>query len=211
MNTDQLIDKTLTASEFFLLSIPKKRFDYDSWTINDRFMKFSVDLVLITYLNLINREYIKVEETTTPLKLFGFISFTKRMYKLTLLKKVSEIDNMGWLEGLFFKYMENKHQVVFTDIIYVIFKETFEGQSRMTNPGKRFLLEVLKHQRLNLFHVEHVQKLFSYVVKISQNTNHRLDLQEPLFHLNTIRLEERQLNSLRMQIKSQLEKFQDLD
>jgi hypothetical protein len=208
---DQKIDDTLIVSETSLAFIPKNKFHVTSWYIFDEFMDYATDVFTTTVASLIKNGYIRIrEEEVKILKTFGIVISTSVDYLIQLAKNPSEKYLVGWLEERIFEQFKYSNLNKLDEIIYGVLNEMFDKDHNLTNPGKIFTLEVLKHQRLNLFEFNQKENWISNSVTMWYNKNSINHFKPRLFKVGDFNIKEIEIMILRKIIKTQFGKFQNL-
>jgi len=205
-------DNDLIASELFLIFAPRNNFTVNSWILFDDFMHYATELLTISIINLIKNGYMVIEkEKKNSLSFFGKTILTQINYSIQLVRKPSENSVIGWLEEKFFtkfKYPSNNY---LGPIIYETLNEIFDGNHKHTNPGKVLTLELLKHQKLNLYQFDHKKNFFSNKVKFWYNSQLGNKTTPKLIRLDDLDFKQFEIKGLKRVIKSELTKFQNLD
>jgi hypothetical protein len=209
--TDQP-DNALLTSEISLVFAPKNNFTVTSWIIFDDFMHYATEVLTISLINLIKNGYMAIEkEETYSFKFLGKSIFTQINYSIQLIRRPSENSVIGWLEEKIFAQFKNAGNNDLGPIIYETLNEIFDGNHKHINPGKVLTLELLKHQKLNLYQFDHKKNFFSNKVKFWYNSQLSNDTTPKLIKLNDLDFKQFEIKELRRVIKSKLTKFQNLD
>jgi hypothetical protein len=209
---NQNIDNTLIVSETSLASIPRYKFHINSWYLGDDFMIYGTDVFTITVANLIKSGYIRItKENVKTYKAFGIAIWTNADYLIQLSKRPHDSYLIGWLEEKILEQFKYSNLNNLDLIIYDVLNEMFEGNHNLTNPGKCFVLEILKHQRINLFKFKHKKSWISNSVALWYNENSINQVKPRVFKVGDFNLAEIEISMLRKIINAQFKKFQNLD
>ena len=202
----------LIASETSLVFAPKNNFTVNSWIMFDDFMYYATELLTVSIINLIKNGYMVIEkEETNSFKFFGKSIFTQINYSIQLIRRPSENSVVGWLEEKIFAQFKYAGNNYLGPLIYETLNEIFEGRHNHTNPGKVLTLELLKHQKLNLYQFDHKKNFFSNKVKFWYNSQLSNSTTPKLIRLNDLDFKQFEIKDLKRVIKSELTKFQNLD
>lgn len=202
----------LIASEISLGFAPKNNFTVNSWILSDDFMHYAIELLTVTMINLVNNSYMVIEkEETNSFKLFGRSIFTRINYSIRLIRRPSENSIMGWLEEKIFAQFKYPGKNYLGPIIYETLNEIFDGNHNHTNPGKVLILELLKHQKLNLYQFDHKKNFFSNKVEFWHNPQLSNNTTAKLIRPDDLDFKQFEINDVKRIIKSELTKFQNLD
>ena len=205
-------DSDLIASETSLVFAPRKNFTVNAWILSDDFMHYATELLTVTIINLIKNGYMVIEkEKKNSLKFFGKTIFTQINYSIQLVRRPSKNSVIGWLEEKFFAQFKYSGNNYLGSIIYETLNEIFDGNHNHTNPGKVLTLELLKHQKLNLYQFDHKKNFFSNKVKFWYNSQLSNNTTPKLIRLDDLDFEQFEIKDLKRLIKSELTKFQNLD
>ena len=205
-------DNDLIASEISLVFAPRNNFTVNSWVLFDDFMQYATELLTISIINLIKNGYMVIEkEKTNSLNFFGKTILTQINYSIQLVRRPSENSVIGWLEERFFAQFKYSSKNYLGPIIYETLNEIFDGSHKHINPGKVLTLELLKHQKLNLYQFDHKKNFFSNKVKFWYNSQLSNKTTTKLIRLDDLDFKQFEIKDLRRVIKSELKKFQNLD
>jgi len=208
----QKIDDTLIVSETSLAFVPKNKFHVDSWHIFDEFMDYATDAFTAIVANLIKNGYIRInEEEVKTYKIWGIVISTSVSHLAQLAKKPSEKFLVGWLEEKIFEQFKYSNLHKLDAVIYGVLNEMFNGNHKLTNPGKVFTLEILRHQRINLFEFDYKKNWISDSVTFWYNKGSIQHVKPRLFKVSDFSLEEIKTTMLKEIIKTQFNKFQHFD
>jgi hypothetical protein len=206
------IDPSLLSSETSLAYIPKEKFELDSWHFLDDFMNYAIEVFSVTVASLIQHGYLQI--TNKHLKTSTFLGIpisTKIDYEIQRTPSSVEEYVIGWLEERIFyrfQYAQTNH---LSKLIYEILNEICRGEQNNPNPGKIFILEIIKHQRLNLYDYHQKANWFSnrIVIKLNQSAWDQIRL-TPITK-DDLNLPEMDFVVLQKIISRQLNRFQNLD
>jgi hypothetical protein len=201
---------SLIVSESSLAYIPKNKFNCGSWSILDRFMDYATDVFTVTFESLIKNGYLRIEnKEVKTFKIFGIVVWTRVSYSIRLVRSPSEKNLLGWLEGMIFEQFKYTNLNNLDEIVYSVLNIIFDKDHQLTNPGKIFTLQILKHQRINFYKFNQVRGWTNSVtVWRSENANYQFKL--GLLNISEYRLEGIERYQLRRIINAQFNKFQDL-
>ena len=207
MNTQP--GESLLFSERTLAAIPKKKFHLDSWSSIDLFMDFATELFALTVRELITHGYLKiVEEHKTPIRLLGIRISNRIDYVIHRLPKSTKGITVGWLEEKILDQLKSPQTKQLKTIAFEVFSAILHDKDSYINPGKVFLVELLKHQKLGRFRIEEKNTLLSKQITIIPNNPLPGNGKEPAIYVNP---SNQQFVQIIDSISSQLYRFQDLD
>ena len=192
-----------------LAFVPKDRFHLNSWHLNDGFTSYCIDVVTNTIINLIKSRYIEIVVTSKPFQLFGITLFERHKYSAILSKKPPNGFTIGWFEEKLFEHCNYISYKSLDATLYELFNDIFDGNQRLTNPGKVFTLELLKHQRMNLFEFKCTKSWILDRVTLWYNQQPMYVIKTGLPQLNGC--DDLEMKKLRKVVSRQLSMFQDLD
>ena len=95
------------------------------------------------------------------------------------------------------------------EIVYSVLNIIFDKDHQLTNPGKIFTLQILKHQRINFYEFDQVTGSTNSVT-VWRNENAGYQFKLGLLNINEYKLEGIERYRLRDIISSQFKKFKDL-
>ena len=212
LSDKQKIDDTLIVSETSLAHIPRNKFQVNSWHIFDEFMSYAVDVFATTMANLIKNRYLRImEEEIKEFKPLGITISRNVDYPMQLSKKPSKEFIVGWLEEKIFQQFKFSNINKLNTIIYEVLNDVFEDNHNLTNPGKVFILEIIKNQKINLYEFNHKKSWITSSVTIQYNQNIVNQIKPRLYKIEDFSLIEIDVRILKKIISSQLNKFQNLD
>jgi hypothetical protein len=212
LSDKQKIDDTLIVSETSLAYIPRNKFQVNSWYIFDEFMSYAVDVFATTIANLLKNRYLRImEKEIKEFKPLGIPISRNFDYLMQLSKKPSKEFIVGWLEEKIFQQFKFSNINKLNTIIYEVLNEIFEENHNLTNPGKVFILEIIKNQKINLYEFDHKKSWITNSVTIRYNQNFVNQIKPRLYKIEDFSLNEIELTILKKIISSQLNKFQNLD
>lgn len=206
---DVTTDGSLLFSEHALAAIPKKKFKLDSWSSMDLFMDFAAELFGLTIKGLINRGYLEIhEEQNIPVKFLGMKVSNQVEYLLQRLPKTTQGLIVGWLEEKILNALKSPQTSSLKAIAFTVFSDILRGKGSYINPGKVFIYQLLKHQKLDRFRVAEKRTWLSKQIIITPNTALPTDEKERTIYVNPAN---EQFVQIIETIGSQLRRFQDLD
>jgi hypothetical protein len=207
---EKIENDSLIVSESSLAYIPKNKFNSDSWSILDKFMDYAIDIFTITVESLIKNGYLQIEKKEVKtFKIFGIGVWTRVSYPNRLVKNPSEKNLVGWLEEKIFEQFKYAKLDNLDKIVYRVLNIIFDTDHQLTNPGKIFTLQILKHQRINFYEFDQVTGWTNSVtVWGNENANYQYKLGS--LNISEYKLEGIERYQLRDIISSQFKKFQDL-
>jgi hypothetical protein len=207
---ENIENDSLIVSESLLAFIPKNKFTSDSWSISDSFMDYAINVFTVTVESLIKNGYLRVEKKEVkPFKIFGIVVWTRVSYPVRLIKNPSEKNLVGWLEEKIFEQFKYANLNNIDEIVYRVLNIIFDKDHQLTNPGKIFTLEILKHQRINLYEFDQVTG-WTNRVTVWRNENASYQFRLGLLNISEYQLEGIEQYQLRDIISSEFKKFQDL-
>lgn len=212
LSDDQKIDDTLIVSEISLAYVPKKKFRVNSWGISDEFMNYAINVFTTTVASLIKNGYLLIkEEEIKSFKILGVPFWTNLNYQIQLTKKPAEKYVVGWLEERIFEQFKYSSHNYFDVIINGVLNEIFNQDHNLINPGKVFTLEILRHQRINLYEFNYENNWISDSVTLWYNEDSYNHIKSRILILDDFCSDDIEKNKLREVIGSQFKKFQNLD
>lgn len=203
--------KSLLFSEHALTAIPKKKFKLDSWSSLDLFMDFAAELFGFTVKELIAHGYLKITESEKiPIKFLGMLISTRTELLIHRLPKSTKGLTVGWLEEKILDALKSPQTSLLRTIAFTIFSDILHEKDTYTNPGKVFLYELLKHQKLKRFKVEekNIPLSFSKQIIITANDPNYDSQKERHIYVNE---SNHQFIAIIEIISSHLYRFQDAD
>ena len=205
-------DNDLIASETSLVFAPKNDFNVNSRIMFDDFMPYATELLTLSIINLTKNGYMVIEkEETNSFKFLGKSIFSQINYSIQLIRWPSDNSVIGWLEEKIFARFKYSRNNYLGPIIYETLNEIFDGKHNHTNPGKVLTLELLKHQKLNLYQFDHKKNFFSNKVKFWYNPQSSSNTKPKLIRLDDLDFKQFEIKDLKRVIQSELTKFQNLD
>lgn len=209
MSLNKNPDETLLFSELALAAIPRKKFKVDSWSSLDLFMDYAAELFGWTVNMLIQHGYLQlVEEQKTPIRLLGIRYSTKIDYLIHRQAKSTKGITIGLLEEKILNQFKSPQTNRLSQLAFLVFSDILQDKDSYINPGKVFILQILKHQKLNRFLVEEKSTLLSKQIIVTSNTPALDDGKERSIYVNPAN---KQFVKIIEIIGSQLRRFQDLD
>lgn len=206
---DVTTDGSLLFSEHALAAIPKHKFKVDSWGSLDLFMDFAAELFGLTIKGLIHHGYLEITaEQKTPVKFLGIRFSSKTEYLVHRLPKTTKGLTVGWLEEKILNTLKSPQTNQLTTIVSQVLRDILHDKYDYTNPGKVFLLELFKHQKLDRFLVEEKKTLLSRQIIITPNTAIPDDGKERSIYVNPANEQFVQIIAI---VSRELLRFQDLD
>ncbi|WP_294677070.1 hypothetical protein [uncultured Fluviicola sp.] len=117
---------------------------------------------------------------------------------------------VGWLEEKVLEALKSPQTSLLRTIAFTIFSDILHEKDTYTNPGKVFLYELLKHQKLKRFKVEekNIPLSFSKQIIITANDPNYDSQKERHIYVNE---SNHQFIAIIEIISSQLYRFQDAD
>lgn len=97
------------------------------------------------------------------------------------------------------------------NFIHDTLDHVFNGKKDYSNPGKVLILNIIEHQKLNLFKYSKINSLFTNYTLIDLNRSTLKEINPQIHKLEDFLLPEIEISLLRKSIKKQLIKFQYLD
>jgi hypothetical protein len=169
----------LLFSEISLNNIPDRKFSLHSWIIGDKFMKFSIELVTKTLLNLFQEKQIELDFVYEDFKLFNVKILTIK--KTFIISKFHTIDShdLGWLEKKILDVFAISKRLPLNAVVYDLLESIFSKGNKFTNPGKILLCEMLKNQRLHLFNFDQISSWLNISITITNTINNSLFFYNP--------------------------------
>lgn len=199
----------LLFSEHALAAIPKHKFQVDSWSSLDLFMDFAAELFGFTVKELIAHGYLKITESEKiPVKFLGMRISTRTELVIHRLPKSTKGLTVGWLEEKILDALKSPQTSSLQTIAFTVFSDILRGKDAYTNPGKVFVYQLLKHQKLDRFRVTEKKTWFTNKIVITPNTAIPDDGKERSIYVNPAN---EQFVQIIETIGSQLRRFQDLD
>jgi hypothetical protein len=169
MSFNKTPDKALLFSEIALAAIPKKKFHLDSWSSLDQFMDYAAELFGFTLKELLNHGYLQIVETQkAPVKFLGIKISHQIDYLIQRKPKSTEGLTIGWLEEKILDEFKSPQTKQLTSIAFKVFSDILHDK-RYINPGKIFLYELLKHQKLDRYRVEEKKTLLTKQITVTTN------------------------------------------
>lgn len=202
---------SLIVSESSLAYIPKNKFNSDSWSILDRFMDYAIDVFTITVESLIKNGYLRIEKKEVKtVKIFGIVVWTRVSYPVRLVRNPSEKNLVGWLEEKIFEQFKYANLNNLDEIVYRVLNIIFDKDHKLTNPGKVFTLQILKHQRrINFYEFDQVTG-WTNSVTVWRNEHASYQVKLGSLNISEYKLEGIERYQLMDIVSSQFRKFQDL-
>jgi hypothetical protein len=212
MKGEQKIDDTLIVSETSLAYVPEKKFHVNSWHIFDGFIDYAIDVFTTTVASLMKNGYLRIkEEEIKSFKAFGVSIWRNINYQIQLTKKPSEEFIVGWVEERIFEQLKYSTHNYFDVIVNGVLNEVFDKNHNLTNPGKVFTLEILRHQRINLYEFNYENSWISDSVTLWHNKNSFTHIKPRVLTLVDFSSDEIEIIKLRKIIASQFRKFRNFD
>lgn len=202
---------SLLFSEYALAAIPKHKFKLDSWSSLDLFMDFAAELFGFTVKELIAHGYLKITESKKiPVKFLGIRISTRTELLIHRLPKSTKGLTVGWLEEKILEALKSPQTSLLKTTAFTVFTDILHEKDTYTNPGKVFLYELLKHQKLRQFKVEekNIPLSFSKQIIITANDPDYDSQKERRIYVNE---SNHQFIAIIEIISSQLYRFQDAD
>jgi hypothetical protein len=212
MKGEQKIDYALIVSETSLAYIPTQKFHANSWYIFDGFMEYAIDVYTASVASLIKNGYLRIqEEEIGSFRALGFTIWKKINYQIQLTKNPAEEFVVGWVEEMIFKRLKYSTHNYLDVIVHDVLNEIFNEDHHLTNPGKVFALEILKHQRINLYEFNDESGFFSNSVIVWHNNDSFTHIKPKVITLLDFSSEEINIIKLRKIIGAQFRKFRNFD
>lgn len=208
MPTDKQPGQNLLFSELMLAAIPAKKFNLDSWSSIDRFMDYAAELFGFTIKKLIDHGYLKITESEKiPVKFLGIRISSRTELLIHRLPKTTKGLTVGWLEEKILNTLKSPQKNQLKTLAFTIFHDILCGKDTYTNPGKVFIYELLKHQKLDRFRTEEKKTLLSKKITVIPNEAISSDKDSHIYvhPSNSLFIE------IISAISSQLHRFQDSD
>lgn len=206
---DVTTDGSLLFSERALAAIPKHKFQVDSWSSLDLFMDFAAELFGLTIKGLITQGYLEIsEEQKTPVKFLGIKVSSRVEYLVHRLPKTTKGLTVGWLEEKILDALKSPQTSSLKTIAFMVFSDILQGKDAYTNPGKVFVYQLLKHQKLDRFRVAEKKTWLTKKIVITSITPLPDDGKGRSIYVNPAN---KQFVQIIATIGSQLRRFQDLD
>jgi len=203
---------SLLTSEILLLQIPRAKFNADSWQICDEFMNFAVELISSTFVSLISSGYLFIlEKERKPFKALNLTIWTNEKYLIKLQEKPREAEFTGWFEDKIFKQFTFSNSCYLDKIVYNVLNDILNKNHNHINPGKVFLLEIVKNQKLNILKFNQTTKWFSNYITIALNNNLETNFKKHQLRTDNLNLMDNEILFIKKTVKKQLNKFQNLD
>lgn len=207
---ENIENDSLIVSESSLSYIPGNKFNSDSWSILDRFMDYATDVFTITVESLIKNGYLRIEKKEVKtFEIFSIVVWTRVSYPIRHIRNPSEKNMVGWLEEKIFEQFKYTNINNLDEIVYRVLNIIFDKDHQLTNPGKIFTLQMLKHQRLKFYEFDQVTG-WTNKVTVWRNENANYQFMPELLNISEYRLEGIERHQLRDIISKQFKKFQDL-
>ena len=166
----QKLEDSLLVSELLLGYLPADQFQVDSWQTFDKFMSYAVELLTISFLNLVKTGYIHIIGAhRKTIKLLGFTIPLHKDYLIRLKSKPSNGVIMGRLEEKLIEHLISSDQVKLSSLLFVTLQDIYESDRNFTNPGKMLVLRTLQHQQLDLYKFSQDKNWFTNRVTVIFN------------------------------------------
>ncbi|GAB2666907.1 hypothetical protein GCM10027036_20620 [Flavihumibacter cheonanensis] len=205
-------DTSLINSEISILLIPHTKFNPDSWHLYDPFIKFAVDVLGISIASLVACKSLNlITEATDQFSLFGRSILKSTNHLVELEKWPTQEITMGWLEEVMIDQFKLSPVLNMNIFIHDTLDHVFNGKNDYSNPGKVLILEIIEHQKLNLFKYSKTNSLFTNYTLIDLNRSTLKEINPQIHKLEDFFFPEIEISVLRKKIKKQLIKFQNLD
>ncbi len=209
MSPDKNTNENLLFSELALAGIPKRKFQLDSWSSLDLFMDYAAELFGFTFKMLIRQGYLEIiEEQKTPLRFLWIRYSSKSDYLIHRKPKSTKGIEIGWLEEKILNAFKSPQTNQLSRIVRAILDDILREKSTFINPGKVFILQLLKHQKLNRFRVEEKNTLLSKQILITPSDSQKESLTEGQIYIHAA---DEQFIQIIQIISGKLHLFQDLD
>lgn len=207
---ENIENDSLIVSESLLAYIPKNKFNAGSWSILDKFMDYAIDVFTATVESLIKNGYLRIEKKEVKaFKIFGMVVWTKVSYPVRFVRNPSEKTLVGWLEEKIFEQFKYANLNNLDEIVYGVLNIIFDEDTQLTNPGKIFTLQILKHQRIKFYEFDQGTGWINSVT-VWRNENASYQFKPGLLNISEDKLEGIESYQLRDIISAKFKKFQDL-
>lgn len=207
---ENIENDSLIVSELLLAYIPKNKFNTGSWSILDKFMDYAINVFTTTVESLIKNGYLRIEnKEVKTFKIFGIVVWTRVSYPVRLVRNPSEKNLVGWLEEKIFEQFKYANLNNLDEIVYSVLDIIFDNDTQLTNPGKIFTLQILKHQRIKFFEFDQGAGWINSVT-VWRNENASNQFKPVLLNISECKLEGIESYQLREIISAKFKKFQDL-
>lgn len=208
---ENIENDSLIVSESSLAYIPGNKFNSGAWSILDKFMDYATDVFTITVESLIKSGYLRIEKKEIKtFKIFSIVVWTRVSYPARVIRDPSEKNMVGWLEEKIFEQFKYTNLNNLDEIVYRVLNIIFDKDHQLTNPGKIFTLQILKHQRLKFYEFDQVTTGWTNNVTVWRNENANYQFKPGLLNISEHTLEGIERHQLRDIISKQFKKFKDL-
>ncbi|ULQ55071.1 hypothetical protein KJS94_10510 [Flavihumibacter rivuli] len=212
LNDVLIPDDSLLTSEILLAHIPRKRFQVDSWQIFDPFMSYAVDNFSMSLAGLIKNGYLIVaDKRSNQNNILGYPIARKIDYGIRIQKIPPKGQVVGWLEEKILDQYTPVETYSLKELAYRVFNDILNENHDYSNPGKIFIIELCKNQKLNHFEYHQKKKWLSNCFTVQPNPNTSNQYKRHTGKLDYNDIEEIELPAMRKIIRKQLGKFQILD
>jgi hypothetical protein len=175
-------------------------------------MDYAIDVFTTTVASLIKNGYIQIKkEEIQSFKALGVPIWTNVNYQIQLTKKPTEEFVVGWVEERIFEQLKYCTHNYFDEIVNGVLNDIFGENHNLSNPGKVFTLEILKHQRIDLYEFDYEKSWISDSVSLWYNENSFTHSKPGVLTLGDFNSDEIEIMKLRKIIGSQFMKFRNLD
>jgi hypothetical protein len=180
--------------------------------LHDPFIKFTIEVIGISIASLVACKSLNIiTEATDQLSLFGRSILKSTNHLVKLEKWPSQEITMGWLEEVMIDQFKFSSVLNMNNFIHDTLDHVFNGKNDYSNPGKVLILNIIEHQKLNLFKYSKINSLFTNYTLIDLNRSTLKEINPQIHKLEDFLLPEIEISLLRKSIKKQLIKFQYLD
>lgn len=205
------INENLLVSELLLAFIPAKRFQVDSWSLWDKFIVYAAELFTTTLANLIQSEYLRIEQgEIKTVRILGIPVSKRAEYFVTIEKRPESNYIIGWLEEKIIDQFRYANDNQLQENVYSILYQTFGGEYHI-NPGKAFIIEIIKHQRVHLYEFGYTRTWLSNSISLWRNKNSSVDSMPRFKRIDSFYTGKIEINKLWRIIYREFKKFHNLD